>query len=295
MKKIITIILIIAVIFGIFGVTMLRDNKDELAEIIPHEFGEPTYFTGVKVPKPIYFNLTPDDSMPFGSNIDSKPQPTPEQSTQTETTLPATLNATPDNKELYSFKDTLFIGDSITLGIEQYAKDTNNTALLEGTYFANAGFAIYHNRQTVNDNSMHPKLNGEKMKISKAIRTSKKNDLFISLGTNDLVTNSPSKAKSDFVNVILAILGENPKMKIHIIETVRPTNKGKEKLTVESVTEYNKLIKEYADSKNFEYITWPEEMFNEDGSLKDKYCSDGLTHLTQDAYKLMLEKIIYKK
>ena len=132
------------------------------------------------------------------------------------------------------------------------------------------------------------------MKISKAIRTSKKNDLFISLGTNDLVSNSPSKAKGDFVNVILAILGENPNMKIHIIETVKPTNKGKEKLTVESVIEYNKLIKEYADSKGFEYITWPEEMFNDDGSLKDKYCADELTHLTPEAYKLLVSKIAYK-
>ena len=54
------------------------------------------------------------------------------------------------------------------------------------------------------------------------------------------------------------------------------------------------LVKEYADSKNFEYITWPEIMFNEDGSLKDEYCADGLTHLTPEAYKLLVSKIAYK-
>ena len=296
MKKLFPIIIAFLVIaIAIFIFVTPEKTTDELAEIVPPEFYEPTYFVGVDVHTPIYFGLTPDDSVPFGNALTGNTVSNNQAQTQQQTTTkPNTLNATPEqNREVFDFSNSLFIGDSITLGLETYAKDTNNENLLKGTYFANAGFAIYHNRQTVNANSMHPSYNGEKMKISKLIRTAKKKDLFISLGTNDLVTNSPSKVKGDFVNLMSAIMSEDPNIKVHIIETVKPTSKGKEKLTVESVKEYNKLIKEYAESKGFEYITWPETMFNEDGSLKEKYCSDGLTHLTADAYKLLVNKIAH--
>lgn len=286
MKKLIAIILMAVCIFNLSACSNKKQKVSSVDNTITIE-----EYLEIASKNPLFFAVkSKNDSIPFG--------------------LAMTLNLIQDGynteitnnndiienniQEKRDFKDALFIGDSITVAFKDYIENNNITNLKEAVYFARGGFAIRHNRQTVNSESMHPEYNGEKMKISKLIKEANKGDLFISLGTNDLVVNSPSVAKSDLVTLLNAILSVKPDIKIHIIETVKPTNPGKDKLTADNVIEYNKLVKEYAISKNYEYIELPKELFKEDGSLKEEYSSDNFTHLNEKAYNLITKKLLYK-
>lgn len=285
MKKLIASILIIVCIFSLSACSNNKqsissvDNTITIAEYLEIASKNPLFFT-VK---------SKNDSIPFGLAMTLN---LIEDVHNTEITNNETAESNIQEKR--NFEDALFIGDSITVAFKDYIENNNITNLKEAVYFARGGFAIRHNRQTVNSESMHPEYNGEKMKISKLIKEANKGDLFISLGTNDLVVNSPSVAKSDLVTLLNAILSVKPDIKIHIIETVKPTNPGKDKLTADNVIEYNKLVKEYAISKNYEYIELPKELFKEDGSLKEEYSSDNFTHLNEKAYNLITKKLLYK-
>ena len=279
--------IILAISAVIFVTSRNGTEKEIVAEKIPlDDMYTPTYYTGVNITEPIYFKMGNNvRSIPFGSNTVTQ---APTTNTQPEE------KPVEDTREKFNFDSTLFIGDSIFVGLETYIKDTNNETMSPSVFFANGGFAIRHNRQTVNNQSTHPKLNGEKMKISKAVRTTDKDNLFIMMGTNDLVVNTPSTAKGDFSTLMTAILDSNPGMKVHILETVVPVSgKSNEKLTCDTAKEYNKLLKSYAEDKNYKYIELPDALFDENGCLKAEYSSDGFLHLNEKAYKLIVDKLMY--
>lgn len=285
-KKIlfISIVLIVAILAIIFIPTK---NTDIVKNPFSGNLSEPTYFTGENLGEPIYFRIAKTiKGIPFGTSV--LVNGNQEEIMEQEEVL------VENNQPLFNFESTLFIGDSIFVGLEKYIKETNNKTMAPSVFFANGGFAIRHNRQKVNSSSTHPELNGEKMKISKAVKTTDKDNLFIMMGTNDLVVNTPSTAKNDFATLMGAILDVNPGMNVYILETVVPVNgKNNQDLTCENAKEYNKLLKFYAEDKNYNFIELPDILFDDNGCLKEEYSTDGFLHLNDNAYKLIVDSLMY--
>ncbi len=231
------------------------------------------------------------------TNVTTTPKSSNSTKTVKQTTTTYKKNTAPTTTTKFIpvvdsfFNDALFVGDSVSLKLKLYCLKQNNNGnypLGHATFFT-AGSYGWNNSlwDPSRSDSVHPLINGRKMKIADAVVASKAKKVFIMLGINDIGPYGPDGTLSAAKTVINDILKKAPNTKIYI-QSVTPIYPGCERggINNSNVKKLNEKLKKYCKDNGYVYLDIWSQMGG-DSLLRD-YCSDpnGMgIHFTDTACK----------
>lgn len=178
------------------------------------------------------------------------------------------------------FDDAVFVGDSISLKLSQYAGRTGTLGkakfLVVGSYGVN---------NAVND---HPdtKLTYQGVKytnVEEALAATGAKKVFIMLGMNDIALYGIDTTIAKWSELLDLIRSTCPNVTVYI-QSMTPVLTGAEKpkLNNANVRIYNSRLKEFAASHDCKFIDIYPYMLDSTGGLVPAYCSDAYVHLTDE-------------
>ena len=174
------------------------------------------------------------------------------------------------------FDDAVFVGDSVSLGLSYYEAAAD---VLGKAQFLTAGSLGSGNAlQPVSEKSVHPRYNGQKMKVEKAVAACGANKVYIMLGMNDIGAYGVDKSVQNFRTLCKKILTESPFVTIYVESVTPRVNQGAKsdnvKLNNKNITAYNRKLAAVCLEEGWYFVNVAETMFDSTGHLKRAYCSD---------------------
>ena len=173
------------------------------------------------------------------------------------------------------FDDSLFIGDSRTVGISEYG-DLNNAI-----FFANTGMSVYN---VFEKNVSVPQVG--KLKLEQLLTYKKFGKIYIMLGINELGYNQEKTLKK--YKDLLKFIQEKQSNAIIYIEanlhvTAERSNKDKTINNI-NINKINNEISQLADNEKIFFIDVNEKFDDENGNLSSNYTQDNV-HIYAKYYK----------
>lgn len=190
------------------------------------------------------------------------------------------------------FADAVFVGDSLTVGFEEYCRSHSDSIATDSTRFlarvsCSAKAAISPNALTAHAKIM-PKYNGSVQYIENAVAQMENvNKMFICFGMNDLTGSTPQQFLSNMQTLILRVLSVRPDMKVYVISIpciVSGAHSGG--LSNNSIATANLLLQEACLANGWGFINLSEYLMGPDGALRLEYSSDHYVHETTKAYAI---------
>ena len=193
------------------------------------------------------------------------------------------------------FDDAVFIGDSITLKLYQYVRDTRKT---DSGFMGKARFLVAGSLGSANalkpvsSDSLHPTYKGEKMLLEDSVKAIGAKKIYIMLGANDVGLYGAEDSAENMRTLIQRILKKSPGAEV-FVQSVTPrvaamTNKPSNS----ALYEYNMKLNELCVEEGWSFIDTAGALRDEMGNLPDKYCSDASTmgiHLTDEACQIWID------
>lgn len=190
------------------------------------------------------------------------------------------------------FEHCVFVGDSLTVGFQDYCFSSSNSIASESTYFlakgsCSAQAAISANALTTFANIM-PKYQGEVQLIEDSIsQMTDVEKVFICFGMNDLVSVTPDKFIKNLETLISRILEKSPNASIYILSipcVVEGVQTGA--LSNTSIQCANALLAATCIENQWGFINTAEYLMNDSLSIRNEYSSDGYVHENVAAYRV---------
>ena len=213
---------------------------------------------------------------------------TPETTKKPDTTAPVTTKTPDTTKKPQSnedyFSDTLFLGDSRTVGFYLYAR------IPGATYFARTSMNVYN----VFDDKVSETKDTSAYNLSELLAERKFGKIYILLGINEIGYSHNSVVKN-YSSVIEYIKQYQPEAKIIIQSNMHVTKKKSESnpntFANSRIDELNRRLAALADNKRVFYLGFEEIFDDESGAMSPDYSGDGV-HLYAKCYKLWREWIL---
>jgi len=165
------------------------------------------------------------------------------------------------------FEDALFIGDSRTVGLEEYGN-------LEGAdFFAAVGMSVYNLTEQKADTAGEKNIN-----IETLLSNHSYGKIYFMLGLNELGYNR-QKTVDRYRAWVEYIRQMQPQAILFIEANLHVTaekSKSDEESRNEDIDEFNNYIKELADNKNIFYVDVNEIFDNKEGCLRPDLTFDGV-------------------
>lgn len=173
------------------------------------------------------------------------------------------------------FDDAVFIGDSVTLMLQNYQLSSN--ALGKAQFLVQGSYSVFH---AVN-NTMLVSYRGSSMRLPEAIAATGAKKAFIMLGANDIGAYGIEKTMKNWETMLTRIREKAPDIEIYI-QSMTPVWTGGElgKLNNPNADEYNKTLRAFAEENNCVFVDIASYMKDATGGLATEYCSDKYIHLT---------------
>lgn len=234
-----------------------EQNSDTKAykELLDEETKQPEENEEVPIQEPSY----------SGEDAVSDNQPEEETAKEIQDEQP---NETQVIKEELSpvefFRDTLFIGDSRTMGLSEYA-DLNNAAV-----FADTGMNIY--RLYTKKNSVQ----GQDAYLEDILSKKSYRKIYLMLGINELGYDEAQTVKR-YEEEVLNLQKRQPDAEIVLEANLHVTaarSNRDEIFNNEGINRINENIKMIAEKYGFTYIDVNELFDNEEGALNPEYTHD---------------------
>lgn len=208
------------------------------------------------------------------------------QSTHTEE-LPSdhTEYAIPESAEVDDsfFANTLFIGNSITEGFQNFS------GLNTATFYQGRGMTvenIYKMKVVGEDGSSYTEGNGSKTTME-ALKERQFNQIYIMLGANELGWVYPDLFIKQYAQLIDDIRALQPNAKI-CVQSILPVSANRSAtdnvFTNEKIENLNQMIIKMAMEKEIPYLNAAEAFKDENGALPEDQTPDGI-HLEASACK----------
>ena len=173
------------------------------------------------------------------------------------------------------FDDVVFVGDSITEGLRYYA--TASGALGKAQFLSAVSLSATNALWSVSDRSVHPRWNGQKMKLEKSIPLTGAKKVYIMLGMNDITSVGVDRSVTNFETVCNNILKAAPGVQI-FVESVTPRANVQASdigvLNNQSITRYNEKLAALCLKRGWYFVNVAETLFDQNGYFKSEYCSD---------------------
>ncbi len=210
--------------------------------------------------------------------------PTTTTTTATTTAKPTagndgTATTVPDATVKVSFPDTLFIGDSRSVGLKEYGK------LSDATFFCSVGLNAYKVTKEVVDVSGFGKVTLEQLLGKKQFK-----QVYIMLGINELGYGLETTTQK-YRDLIAVIHAKQPDAKIVINSTLHVTKAcndittgNKAIFTNKRVNDFNNLIAALADNQTIFYLDLNPAFDDAGGHLDKQYAAGDGIHIKAKGY-----------
>lgn len=187
------------------------------------------------------------------------------------------------------YDETVFFGDSITLGLGNYLKKSSSPKLGNITVLGTGSYGVGNALMDVASDSIHPKYKGEQVQIWNYAKLLGAKKIFMMFGMNDVKRFGVLDSISDYENLIEKIREENPGIDIYILSCTHRTKAAEiNRFDKTTFTWFNKLLRENAKKWEVGYIDVASYLLDDEGCLKTSYASDGEYHLNETAYKIVI-------
>ncbi len=191
------------------------------------------------------------------------------------------------------FTDAVFLGDSVTLGLRNYAtkkRKKNPDFLSNASFIAVGSYGVYEALKTPSETTIHALYNGAQTQPQDILADMGAKTVFICLGLNDVGLFSMKDHLTHYATLILRIQMACPGIKIVIMSTTPLTVEGEKKhLYNYKIDTYNQAVIALAEKYNCYYADIASVLKDEEGYLANELSSDNYCHLENEAY----DKIIY--
>lgn len=201
---------------------------------------------------------------------------TPSVTTPPTTTAPTPLVAGNPVQGTF-FDDAVFVGDSVSLKLNYYVSDQRNygDCLGKAKFLTSGSLGSAQALLTVSSESLHPTYQGQKLRLEETIANIGAKKVFIMLGMNDIAVYGIEGSLDNYEELVEDILSKNPGAVIYA-QSCTPMAVGCERsvLNNKNIVKYNNALKERCTENGWYYMDIYSVVVDENGFLKDSYCSD---------------------
>ena len=190
------------------------------------------------------------------------------------------------------FANSVFVGDSLTVGFKEYCQTHSDSIASDSTYFlarvsSSAKAAISRNALTTHADIM-PKYNGKVQYIEDSVSQLPNVDkLFICYGMNDLTSSTPEQFVDDLQTLIARITAKTPGLQVYVISIpciMSGVNNGR--LNNKNIQTANILLQNTCTINGWGFINITEHLMGADNAIRPEYSSDKYVHENSRAYKI---------
>lgn len=184
------------------------------------------------------------------------------------------------------FKNSVFYGDSVTLGFQNYVAKQSSGFLGGMIVYGTGSYGVANALRAVSSTSIHPTYKGYQTQLWDLTSYLKVDKVFMMFGMNDLGLYGVTDTITNYKTLIDAIREKNPNVKIYILTTTPMTESYQlQHLNNSNIRLFNNKLRELSSTWNVQIIDVASYLMDSDGYLKSEYASDGKYHLTDAAYK----------
>lgn len=190
------------------------------------------------------------------------------------------------------YENTVFIGDSISVGFANFCQYNSDSIASDSTYFlAKEGCAAYivtSELALTKYADRMPSYQGQLQYIEDSVsQMTNLEKAVICYGINDLVGSSPEEYIVDMTILIDRILSKNPNLSIYIISIpciAETASAGY--LCNDSIQKANQLLEATCLEQGWGFINLTEYLMNENLAICTEYSSDNYVHQNKNAYQV---------
>lgn len=186
------------------------------------------------------------------------------------------------------FDDAVFVGDSVTLMLQNYQLSTN--ALGGAQFLVQGSYSVFH---AVHHTMLVP-YRGSPMRLPEAIAATRARKVFIMLGANDIGAYGIENTMKNWQTLLTRIRENTPDIEVYI-QSMTPVWTGGEmgKLNNPNADEYNKVLQAFAEENGCIFVNVAPYMKDATGGLASEYCSDNYIHLTSSGAQVWAQALKY--
>lgn len=174
------------------------------------------------------------------------------------------------------FNDCVFIGDSVSLKLKMYCAATG--ALGASQFLAAGSLSSVNALWEVSDSSVHPYYNGVKMKLEDSVPKTGAKKMYIMLGMNEIGSYGIDSAIANITTLIDRIQASAGGIHVYIQSMTpiakRSTLLNPNGLCPANIQLYNQRLLALCQSRGWSFVDVASVMYDENGYLKESYCSD---------------------
>lgn len=186
------------------------------------------------------------------------------------------------SEEYYS--DTVFLGDSLTVGLKKYVAANDDCVLRNSVFLATNGYML---SQTSNDDgfSKHPEYDGNRLQPQKSIAKIEPGKVFITMGINDSAGDI-STLTSNYEKLLDAIKHASPESEIFMIAVfpMTPTKENSLRNNAK-IDQINTSLLRMAMRNEIKFIDFTGKL-KSGGALDRSYSSDDYVHFSNEGYDI---------
>lgn len=185
------------------------------------------------------------------------------------------------------FDDALFIGDSRTVGLFEYAGIEERAE-----FYCKTSLTIWD----VLEKPIVNTVSGDKITIAQALSGQKFGKIYLMVGINELGRGNPDLFMEQYEKVVKEIRRLQPEAVLFvegIMHVAEEKNDTDAIFNNTNINIRNERIKQLADNRNIFYIDVNEAVCDENGNLKEEYTFDQI-HLKAAYYKIWKEFLLEK-
>ena len=205
------------------------------------------------------------------------PETAPPQTTSQAPEVPSTVS--PGTNE--TFSDTLFIGDSRTVGLFEYGD------LGQAEVFANSGMSVFNLFQT-----QVTLKNGTKQSLDEVLSSNRYSSIYLMLGINELGYEEQSILRQ-YRAVVEQIRAKQPQASLILEANLHVTREKAAKSDIynnRKINALNKAIETIAEETGCRYLDVNSLFDDETGNLSANYSTDG-SHILGKYYSVWVDWI----
>lgn len=189
------------------------------------------------------------------------------------------------------FANSVFVGDSLTVGFKEYCR-THESIASDSTYFlarvsCSAKAAISKKALTEHAGIM-PIYNGQAQYIEDSVsQMPNVTKMFICYGMNDLTGSTPSEFVANMQTLISRITAKTPGLQVYVISipcVMSDVSTGY--LSNKSIQTANLLLQDACTQYGWGFINIAEHLMGSNNAIKPEYSSDKYVHENSRAYKI---------
>lgn len=196
--------------------------------------------------------------------------------------------------EAPDLSDSVFIGDSVSLGFSRYC--AKNGLMKDTTFLTVGSYSVSHALSTSTSASKgfrHPMYKGKEMPVINAIAEIKPKNIYFCLGINDIVDSGVEGTVKNYCRLINRVRESVPDATVYIVSTTFLVDSAQKKnlnnLNLSNLNHNLRIL--CLKNDKLEYIDVMSFLQDEKFALKADYCSDEYIHQTDSAYAVWAEKL----